>query len=31
MGRLGDKWGRRPFIVAGLGIYVVVGVGLFSG
>ncbi len=28
MGRLGDKWGRRPFIVTGLGIYVVVGVGL---
>ena len=28
MGRLGDRWGRRPFIVAGLGIYVFVGIGL---
>ena len=28
MGRLGDKWGRRPFIVTGLGIYVFVGLGL---
>ena len=28
MGRLGDRWGRRPFIVTGLGIYVFVGIGL---
>ena len=28
MGRLGDRWGRRPFIVAGLAIYVFVGSGL---
>ena len=28
MGRLGDRWGRRPFIMTGLGIYVFVGIGL---
>ncbi len=28
MGRLGDRWGRRPFIVTGLAIYVFVGSGL---
>ena len=28
MGRLGDRWGRRPFIVTGLAIYVFVGIGL---
>ena len=28
MGRLGDRWGRRPFIVAGLSVYVFVGVAL---
>ena len=28
MGRLGDRWGRRPFIVAGLAVYVFIGFGL---